>query len=164
MELNDFMAAMQQEATPKEKTQKEKTIKTNAPKTNAKFVCPECGQGVENNLNDCPNCGCPKEELIANDASTNISPALESSNNFNAEHVVNSVAKGILTGSIFVAALGVIGAIIIFATNDMGSTIAGSMLIIIGLLILFLGIINWAVLRLLVNISYRLTRIDNKQK
>jgi hypothetical protein len=119
---------------------------------------------MENNQNDCPNCGCPKEELIANDASTNISPALESSNNFNAEHVVNSVAKGILTGSIFVAVLGVIGAIIIFAINDMGSTIAGTMLIIIGLLILFLGIINWAVLRLLVNISYRLTRIDNKQK
>ena len=129
-----------------------------------KLVCPECGQEVTSNLNDCPNCGCPKEDLKVVDATTNISPALETSNNFNAEHVVNTVAKGILTGSIAVAVIGLIAAIIVFADGGMGAEMAGTMLIVIGLLILFLGIINWAVLKLLVNISYRLTRIDNKQK
>lgn len=53
MEKNSFMAAMQQ-ATPQKKTTK----------TNAKFVCPECGQEMENNQNDCPNCGCPATALL----------------------------------------------------------------------------------------------------
>ena len=149
MAPNDFIAAMQQQATPQ---------------TNAKFVCPDCGRKVSHNLNDCPNCGCPKEQFGAISLSNNVSPALESSNNFNAEHVVNSVAKGVLTGSIFIAIAGVIAAIIVFSDGGLGSEMAGIMLIVIGLLILFLGIINWAVLRLLVNISYRLTRIDNKQE
>ena len=61
MAQNDFMATMQQQATPMEKTT------TTAPKTNAKFVCPDCGQGVANNLNDCPNCGCPATALLSKD-------------------------------------------------------------------------------------------------
>ena len=116
MELNDFMAAMQQQAAPK------KTVSKNA---NAKFVCPECGQGMATNLKDCPNCGCPKEELIANDVSTNLSPALESSNNFNAEHVVNGVAKGILTSSIFIAILGIASGIVIICVESMLMALGG---------------------------------------
>ncbi len=28
------------------------------------YVCPDCGQEMENNQNDCPNCGCPATDLF----------------------------------------------------------------------------------------------------
>jgi hypothetical protein len=28
------------------------------------YVCPDCGQEMENNQNDCPNCGCPAIALL----------------------------------------------------------------------------------------------------
>ena len=28
------------------------------------YVCPDCGQEMEHNLNDCPNCGSPATEFM----------------------------------------------------------------------------------------------------
>ena len=27
------------------------------------YICPDCGQRIDNNLHDCPNCGCPATML-----------------------------------------------------------------------------------------------------
>lgn len=123
------------------------------------YVCPDCGQEMENNQNDCPNCGCPKEHLKS--VGPNISPSLESSDDFSAEHTVNAIAKINLVFSIIIFVGCIFGAII--AYEDLEDMIA-VILLIVGVVFLIVGIISWAVLRLIVNISYRLTRIDNKQK
>ena len=123
------------------------------------YVCPDCGQEMENNQNDCPNCGCPKEHLKS--VGPNISLSLESSDDFSAEHTVNAIAKINLVFSIIIFVGCIFGAII--AYEDLEDMIA-VILLIVGVVFLIVGIISWAVLRLIANISYRLTRIDNKQK
>lgn len=40
-----------------------------------KFVCPDCGQGMASNLNDCPNCGCPATALLKNEPQSAITDA-----------------------------------------------------------------------------------------
>ena len=123
------------------------------------YVCLDCGQEMENNQNDCPNCGCPKEHLKS--VEPNISPSLESSDDFSAEHTVNAIAKINLVFSIIIFVGCIFGAII--AYEDLEDMIA-VILLIVGVVFLIVGIISWAVLMLIVNISYRLTRIDYKQK
>ncbi|MEE1253644.1 MAG: hypothetical protein UHJ11_01130 [Paludibacteraceae bacterium] len=59
METNDFMATMQPTTAKKNVSY---SVQTGM---NAKYVCPDCGQQMENNQKDCPNCGCPAAELLA---------------------------------------------------------------------------------------------------
>jgi hypothetical protein len=91
----------------------------------------------------------------------NISPALESSNDFGAEHTANGLAVINLVVGIIV---GIIGLFAGFSLMSQGNfeAIGGILCIIFGLLFLLLGILSWAFIKLLVNISYRLTRLDNK--
>lgn len=156
MGQNDFTAAMQQSTSKSEGTQK-------LINTNAKFVCPECGQGLIHNLNDCPICGCPKEHLKSVDYSTRTSPTLESSNNFHAELIVNSLATVVLSLGIVLGFFALLGGIYAIVEAPMGEAI-GAMIIVMGFLLFLICLIAWAVIRLLVNVSYRLTKIDNKQK
>jgi rubredoxin len=153
MEQNDFMAAMQQGTSEKKTTR-------NTTEINAKFVCPDCGLKMDEKFNDCPHCGCPKEYFMAIDSSVNICPSLESSNDFSAEKVVNSIAKISLIVGILGGIFGLITGFIFIED----SAALGIILIVVGLIFFLFSLVFWALLKLLVNISYRLTRIDNRQK
>lgn len=130
------------------------------------YVCPDCGKKFnEGALPDmCPNCGCPKDafkEVSFADRSDNVSPTLESSNNFGAEHTANGLAAINLVIGILI---GVIGLIAGFNLIPQGGpeALGGILCIVFGLLFFLLALISWAFIKLLVNISYRLTRLDNK--
>ena len=91
---------------------------------------------------------------------TNTNSLLESSNDFAAEKlgaVLANIAK-VIAYIIIVA--GIIAAIA-FVSETNGLSL---LLILGGLILSFPFFAVWAWLRLLVNISYRLTRIDNKTK
>jgi hypothetical protein len=131
-----------------------------------KYVCPDCGKTFEegNVPASCPGCGCPSSEFQEHKEPSmdkNISPALESSNDFGAEHTANGLAVINLVVGIIV---GIIGLFAGFSLMSQGNfeAIGGILCIIFGLLFLLLGILSWAFIKLLVNISYRLTRLDNK--
>lgn len=110
MEQNDFMAAMQQNAS----AQKEEVKKE-------------------------------------------IAESLESSNNFAAEKIANGVAT-------FTLWFGVLMCIIsIFVAFSVGGGMGWS-IFASGVLIFIVNLIAWSVIRMITNISYRLTRIDNKLK
>jgi len=133
------------------------------------YICPICQETfLEGSVPEkCPKCGCDKDvfnvidgEMSGEELAENISESLESSNNYGAEHTVNGLAEIIFwIGAI----LGVTGFIagIACLVNDGGGVLA-AFLISIGLSCFLLTLIAWAFLRLLVNISYRTTRIDNK--
>lgn len=130
------------------------------------YVCPDCGKTFEegNVPASCPGCGCPSSEFQEHKEPSmdkNISPALESSNDFGAEHTANGLAVINLVVGIIV---GIIGLFAGFSLMSQGNfeAIGGILCIIFGLLFLLLGILSWAFIKLLVNISYRLTRLDNK--
>lgn len=134
--------------------------------TMKKYVCPDCGKTFEegNVPASCPGCGCPSSEFQEHKEPSmdkNISPALESSNDFGAEHTANGLAVINLVVGIIV---GIIGLFAGFSLMSQGNfeAIGGILCIIFGLLFLLLGILSWAFIKLLVNISYRLTRLDNK--
>lgn len=110
MEKNDFMAAMQQDASSQKEEVKKETVES-----------------------------------------------LESSNDFAAEKVSNGVAKFTLWFGIIVC---VISIIVAFAIG--GS--AGWGVFATGVLIFIFNLITWSLIRMITNISYRLTRIDNKLK
>ena len=93
---------------------------------------------------------------------SNISPFLEESNNFNAEHAVNGLAIVSLGIGIGVGILGLIVGLWILSSSVFAGGMIAALVIIAGLLFCFLAIFFWAGLKLLVNISYRLTRLDNK--
>lgn len=130
-----------------------------------KYTCPDCGKEFQEGFvpSECPNCGCPSNQFKVSEMktqATNTNSLLESSNDFAAEKlgaVLANIAK-VIAYIIIVA--GIIAAIALVSdTNGL------SLLLIIGGLILsFPFFAVWAWLRLLVNISYRLTRIDNKTK
>lgn len=137
------------------------------------YVCPDCGKKFQEGLvpSTCLNCGCPSsafKEQTETLMDENISPSLESANNFAAEHTVNGLAGLNLTIGIIVGIVGVIAAIVFWgkATGDVGFTqiymLVGVLCFIFSMLFFLLSLSAWAFLKLLVNISYRLTRLDNK--
>lgn len=91
------------------------------------------------------------------------SAILERSRSFAAEHSVNTLATIILVIGIIVGGilffLG-IGAAIEVSHDRYAMFNYGYVLMFIGFLIFFVHLIAWALLRLQVNISYRLTKID----
>ena len=99
---------------------------------------------------------------MAIDSSANICPSLESSNDFSAEMVVNSFAQINLIVGILVGIAGVIAGIVFL--GEYRGEIIGTILIVVGLIFFLFSLVFWAILKLLVNISYRLTKLDNKQK
>lgn len=130
------------------------------------YVCPDCGKNFEegNVPAVCPNCGCPSsafQEHQEPSMNQNISPALEASNDFGAEHTANGLAVINLVVGIIV---GIIGLFAGFSLMSQGmiAQLGGILCIIFGILFFLLGLISWAFIKLLVNISYRLTRLDNK--
>lgn len=138
-----------------------------------RYCCPDCGKVFEENSvpSSCPNCGCPSsafKEQTETLMDGNISPSLESTNNFAAEHTVNGLAGLNLTIGIIVGIVGLIAAIVFWgkATGDVGFTqiymLVGVLCFIFSMLFFLLSLSAWAFLKLLVNISYRLTRLDNK--
>ena len=144
-----------------------------------KYTCPDCGQIFEGDEvpAECPNCGCTSEffaevtekelEEVGIDhktpgLSSNISPSLESSNDFGAEHTVNGLAGLNLAIGIIVGIGALICSIYFFIDGDIAGDLLGPLCLIFGLLFIILGILSWAFLKLMVNISYRLTRLDNK--
>lgn len=92
--------------------------------------------------------------------SANQSPSLESSNNFHAEHVINAWATINLWIGIIIGAAAVITGIVFWAAEE--DYIVGPIVIGAGIIFFFCSLLFWAMFRLLVNISYRLTRLDNK--
>ena len=143
-------------------------------------TCPDCGQIFEGDEvpAECPNCGCTSEffaevtekELeevgishTTSDLSQNISTLLESSNDFAVEkfgailaNIVKVVGYIIMIGSFIVG--------IVYAANSYDGGIIFLIIFGGGLVLGFLFLCMWAWLALMVNISYRLTRIDNKTK
>lgn len=132
-----------------------------------KYVtCPDCGTSIPANVDICPNCGAPQKTYNHRRTALdkNISPDLEKSNDFNAEHVVNAVAKiGLIVG-IIIGVVGVIGGIVLCSDGSEIGIIYGIISIVVGILMFLIGLLSWATLRLFVNMSYRLTRIDNKMQ
>lgn len=126
------------------------------------FVCPDCGLKLENNLADCPMCGCPKDDLKLIDHSA--VKSLESSNDFSAEIFVNTLANINLFVGVLVGIAGLIAGIVVLSEGRYGAEPIGISLIVVGLIFLLFSLVFWALLKLLVNISYRLTKLDNKQK
>lgn len=130
-----------------------------------KYTCPDCGKEFQEGFvpSECPNCGCPSDQFKISEMktqATNTNSLLESSNDFAAEKlgaVLANIAK-VIAYIIIVA--GIIAAIA-FVSETNGLSL---LLILGGLILSFPFFAVWAWLRLLVNISYRLTRIDNKTK
>ena len=91
----------------------------------------------------------------------NISPSLESSNDFGAEHTANALAGITLAIGIIIGIIGFIAGISLMAANS-ELLIFGILAIIGGLVLFLVFLISWAFIKLLVNMSYRLTRLDNK--
>ena len=131
-----------------------------------KYTCPDCGNEFQEGFvpSSCPNCGCPSDQFKVSEMKTqvtNTNSLLESSNDFAAEKlgaVLANIAKVI---AIIIA----IGSVLVGFIGCISDESALPLLIIPGgLIIALLFITIWAWLRLMVNISYRLTRIDNKTK
>lgn len=97
--------------------------------------------------------------------------ALENSDNFKAEKVLNVLATIILwLGKIFCVLFPLVGiGLMLYASvADRGYGVAeiyigvGIGLIIYGLIVYFLHLLVWAAIRVQINISYRLTKLDMK--
>ncbi len=97
--------------------------------------------------------------------------ALENSDNFKAEKVLNVLATIILwLGKIFCVLFPLVGiGLMLYASAaDRGYGVAeiyigvGIGLIIYGLIVYFLHLLIWAAIRVQINISYRLTKLDMK--
>ena len=133
------------------------------------YICPDCGAKFQEGFvpNECTRCGCPSSAFTCQDAETfsvdeNVSPDLESSKNLAAEHTVNALAGVNLGIGILLGLGGVIAGIYFLASSGFMGDMTGTLCIIFGLLFFLMAILTWAFLKLLVNISYRLTRLDNK--
>lgn len=133
------------------------------------YICPDCGAKFQEGFvpNECTQCGCPSSAFTCQDAETfsvdeNVSPNLESSNNFAAEHVINGLAEVNKWVGVLVGGAGIVLGFILLADDGFGDGVIATILIIFGLLFFLISILFWALLKLLVNISYRLTRLDNK--
>ena len=98
------------------------------------------------------------EELLEN-----VSTPLEKSNNYAAEHVANGLASLTRAIGIIVGIIGLIAGIVMFI-GGYGDNLIGALCIIFGLIFFLIGLVSWAFIKLMVNMSYRLTRIDNKLK
>ena len=97
------------------------------------------------------------EELLEN-----VSTPLEKSNNYAAEHVANGLASLTRAIGIIVGMIGLIAGIVMFSSY--GDGLIGTLCIIVGLIFFLIGLVSWAFIKLMANMSYRLTRIDNKLK
>lgn len=130
-----------------------------------KYTCPDCGKIFPEGFvpSECPQCGCPSNVFTVSEMAsqaTKTSPMLESSNDYAAEkfgttlaNIMKVIAYIIITAGVLVGFFGI------------GYSEGFSLLLIPGGFILSAPFFcMWAWLRLLVNISYRLTRIDNKTK
>jgi membrane-bound ClpP family serine protease len=98
-----------------------------------------------------------KEELLEN-----VSTPLEKSNNYAAEHVANGLASLTRAIGIIVGIIGLMAGIVMF--SSFGDGLIGALCIIFGLIFFLICLVSWAFIKLMVNMSYRLTRIDNKLK
>lgn len=131
-----------------------------------KYTCPDCGKIFEEGSvpSECPNCGCPSNQFSVSELAsqaTNTSDILESSNDYAAEKLGAVLANIVKVIAYVIIVASVIGGIAGCAFEEDGFPL----LIIPGGLFLSVPFFAmWAWLRLLVNISYRLTRIDNKIK
>lgn len=85
-------------------------------------------------------------------------PVLEESKFLIAERVVNAIAMVYLIFGILVLILSIILAI--EAENEFFQNIG----LAIGIVIFFGNLVTWSLIRILVNVSYRLTSIDQKLK
>lgn len=85
-------------------------------------------------------------------------PIMEGSKFLIAERVVNAIAMVYLIFGILVLILSII--IAIEADNEFAQNIS----LAIGIVLFFSNLITWSLIRILVNVSYRLTSIDQKLK
>lgn len=97
-------------------------------------------------------------EVIPEPAVGNEPKFLESSNNFVAEKLVNGIATFILVIGIIVGIIGVCGCL--YKTIN-ASLIDGTVFLIPYLVSFLSCLLLWAFIKLIVNISFRLTSIDN---
>lgn len=86
---------------------------------------------------------------------------LESSNDFSAEKTANAIAGILLAVGIIAVVILVFLSLMAFSDDEtgIGFTLLGSA---VGSLLV--SLLSWSSIKLLSNISYRLTRIDNKMK
>lgn len=133
------------------------------------YFCPICQRSFQEGSvpEKCPDCGCDKSlfneisEMSKEELVDNVSESLESSNNYSAEHTANGLAEITFIVGIIVGLIGLIVGFVLMGRDD-GASILGIPCIMFGLLFFLLCLISWAFIKLQVNISYRLTRIDNK--
>lgn len=135
------------------------------------YICPVCQKSFSEDSvpETCPKCGCEKElfnvigEMSEEEEELreNVSKALEASNNYGAEHTANALAEITFIAGIIVGIIGVIAGLVMLG-KDSNASLLGIPCIMFGLLFFLLCLISWAFIKLQVNISYRLTRIDNK--
>ena len=133
------------------------------------YICPVCQETFQEGSvpEKCPKCGCDKDvfnvvdEMSREELAENVSESLESSNNYGAEHTANGLAEIILWIGVIIGIVGLIAGIVLCPKGGI-AILAGLLCMIAGLLFFLICLIAWAFIKLQVNVSYRLTRIDNK--
>ena len=143
MRTNDFMNELQQEAHPKKE---------------------ELLENVSTPLEKSDNYAAEHVAKKTEELLENVSTSLEKSNNYEAEHVANGLASLTRAIGIIVGIIGLIAGIVMFSIGGFGDGLIGALCIIFGLIFFLIGLVSWAFIKLMVNMSYRLTRIDNKLK
>lgn len=134
------------------------------------YFCPICQKSFQECSvpEKCPECGC--ERALFNEVTVmsreeladNVDDSLESSNSYSAENTANGLAEITFIVGIIVGLIGLIGGFVLMAEEGSYGGALGIPCIMFGLLFFLLCLIFWAFIKLFVNISYRLTRIDSK--
>lgn len=136
-------------------------------------VCKECGHQMDDNVQVCPNCGCPVENASASCLTDE--DVLNQGKSTDAESIISDLADSILKWGdiaakivpIFAFINSIISSISLFYSN---SIMGGIFVIILGVVgaVLYYYIIKivakliWATIMLFVNISTTLKRIEIK--
>ena len=136
-------------------------------------VCKECGHQMDDNVQACPNCGCPVENASAS-AFVN-KDVLNQGKSTEAESIISDLAVSILKWGDIAAKIVPIFAIFNSIVSSIGLFYGGS--ILGGIFVIIAGVVGavlcyyiikiaakliWATIMLFVNISTTLKRIETK--
>lgn len=125
-------------------------------------VCKECGHQMDDNLQVCPNCGCPVKTKSVSDSMDKT--VLSQGKNTDAEAVVSEVAETVLKWgnilSIIAAIYCCLGGIIVSEGNLRAIFYLGLLGVVSFFVIRLIAKVIWGVIMLFVNISTTLKRIE----
>ena len=136
-------------------------------------VCKECGHQMDDNVQVCPNCGCPVENASA--SAFMDKDVLNQGKSTEAESTISDLADSILKWGniaakivpIFAFINSIVSSIILFDSNSIMGGIFAIIMGVVGAVLYFYIIkivakLIWATIMLFVNISTTLKRIEIK--